>query len=69
MSARPLTAAAATYPHGADVELIPFDAGPTRDESSFELSADLTRHDGGLYGGTGAAASVIAMETASQQDA
>jgi acyl-CoA thioesterase len=58
-----------SYPSRADLDLIPFDQGPARNQGSFELTSDLARHDGTLYGGTGAAAAVIAMETASQQDA
>jgi acyl-CoA thioesterase len=57
------------YPHGADLKLIPFDLGPTRNQGSFELTADLARHDGSLYGGTGVAATVMAMEAATQRDA
>ena len=33
------------------------------------LTPDLTRHDGALYGGTGAAAAVMMMEAATQRDA
>jgi acyl-CoA thioesterase len=66
MSQRHDTVESATYPHGADLELIPFDPGSARNKGSFELTADLARHDGVLYGGTGAAATVMAMETATQ---
>jgi acyl-CoA thioesterase len=59
----------ATYPHGPDLELIPFDLGPAHNQGSFELTTDLARHDGILYGGTGVAAAVMAMETATQRDA
>jgi acyl-CoA thioesterase len=58
-----------SYPSSADLDLIPFDLGPTRNQGSFELTSDLARHDGTLYGGTGAAAAVMAMETASRQGA
>ncbi len=51
-----------TYPHRRDLELIPFDLGPARNRGSFELTTDLARHDGILFGGTGVAASVMAME-------
>lgn len=51
------------HPRAADLELIPFADG------SFELTPGLARHDGALYGGTGAAASVMAMEAATQRDA
>jgi acyl-CoA thioesterase II len=57
------------YPRAADLELIPVELDPTSSRGSFELTAGLTRHDGALYGGTGAAASVLAMEAASQRDA
>jgi acyl-CoA thioesterase len=57
------------YPRAADVELIPFRFGPTSSRGSFELTPGLARHDGALYGGTGAAASVVAMEAATQRDA
>jgi acyl-CoA thioesterase len=62
-------AESATYPHRADVDLIPFDQGPTRNQGSFQLTPGLARHDGVLYGGTGASAAVMAMETATQRDA
>jgi acyl-CoA thioesterase len=58
-----------SYPRAADLELIPFGFGPTPSRSSFELTPGLARHDGALYGGTGAAASVVAMEAATQRDA
>jgi len=56
------------YPHAADLALIPF-AGFDRGAVHFVLTPDLTRHDGALYGGTGAAAAVMAMEAATQRDA
>ncbi|HEX9529724.1 MAG TPA: acyl-CoA thioesterase domain-containing protein [Acidimicrobiales bacterium] len=65
----PRPTATATYPHGADLELIPFHQGPDRDECSFLLTDELARHDGLLYGGTAAAATVMAMEAATQRDA
>ena len=34
----------------------------------FELRGGLVRHDGALYGGTGLAVSVVAMEAATQRD-
>lgn len=60
-----------TYPRPADLELIPFQPGPGPGDASFsfELTHPLARHDGALYGGTGAAASVMAMEAATQRDA
>jgi acyl-CoA thioesterase len=62
-------AATETYPHPADLDLIPVDPMNGRDEGSFVLSPDLGRHDGRLYGGTAAAAAVMAMEAATQRDA
>jgi acyl-CoA thioesterase len=57
------------YPHAADLALIPFAVGSDRGAASFVLTPDLGRHDGALYGGTGAAAAVMMMETATQRDA
>src|SRR3954452_18263162 len=59
----------ATYPHAADLALIPCDIEPGRDRGSFELVPELCRFDGALYGGTGVAATVMAMEAATQRDA
>ena len=44
------------YPHAADLALIPFAIGSDPGAAHFVLTPDLTRHDGALYGGTGAAA-------------
>jgi acyl-CoA thioesterase len=58
------------YPHVRDLDLIPLgcdDQEPSR--GHFELTIDLARPDGALYGGTGVAASVMAMEAATQRDA
>jgi acyl-CoA thioesterase len=67
------------YPHAADLALIPFEFGPFefepfefgrgRSAAHFVLRPGLTRHDGALYGGTGAAAAVMLMEAATQRDA
>ncbi len=57
------------YPHAADLALIPFAIGSDRSVAHFVLTPDLTRHDGALYGGTGAAAAVMMMEAATQRDA
>src|SRR5690242_5946257 len=57
------------YPHAADLALIPFARGSDRGAAHFVLTPDLTRHDGALYGGTGAAAAVMMMEAATQRDA
>ncbi len=59
----------ASYPRAADLELIPLGFGSTSSRGSFELTPGLARHDGALYGGTGAAVSVMAMEAATQRDA
>jgi acyl-CoA thioesterase-2 len=59
----------ATYPHAADLALIPCELEPGRDRGSFELTPELCRFDGALYGGTGVAATVMAMEAATQRDA
>jgi len=59
----------AAYPHVADLDLINFELEPGRDRGSFELTPELCRFDGALYGGTGVAATVMAMEAATQRDA
>ena len=59
----------AALPHAADLALIPCELGPNRDRGSFELTPGLCRFDGALYGGTGVAATVMAMEAATQRDA
>jgi acyl-CoA thioesterase II len=59
----------AAYPHAADLALIPCELGPERDRGSFQLVPELCRFDGALYGGTGIAVSVMAMEAATQRDA
>ena len=58
-----------TYPRAPDLALIPCELGPGRDRGSFELTPELCRFDGALYGGTGVAATVMAMEAATQRDA
>jgi acyl-CoA thioesterase len=57
------------YPHATDLALIPFELGPDRSRGHFVLTPDLARHDGALYGGTGAGAAVMLMEAATQRDA
>jgi acyl-CoA thioesterase len=61
--------AADAYPHAADRALIPLEFEPGRRVAQFVLTRDLTRHDGALYGGTGAAVAVMMMESATQRDA
>src|SRR5580658_615248 len=57
------------HPRPADLEAL----GLVFDESlrigRFELVPKVARHDGGLYGGTAIAASVVAMEAATNRDA
>lgn len=60
---------AAVYPRAADLELIPLESGSTPGATRFRLTPTLARPDGALYGGTGAAATVMAMEAATQRDA
>jgi acyl-CoA thioesterase len=57
------------WPHDADLALIPFEIGAGGPAGSFTLTPDLCRFDGALYGGTGVAAAVMAMEAATQRDA
>jgi acyl-CoA thioesterase len=57
------------YPHATDLALVPLRFGADRNCSHFVLTKDLARHDGALYGGTGAATAVMAMEAATQRDA
>jgi acyl-CoA thioesterase len=59
----------AAFPHAADLALIPSELGPGGESGAFELLPELCRFDGALYGGTGVAATVMAMEAASQRDA
>jgi len=61
--------AADAYPHATDLALIPFRFGADCSRAQFELTPGLARHDGALYGGTGAAAAVMMMEAATQRDA
>lgn len=59
----------ASYPRPADLELIPLAPAGKPGDFCFELTPGLARPDGALYGGTGAAVSVMAMEAATQRDA
>lgn len=63
-----VTDAPPSHPRPADRELIPLRPGAAAGTSSFVLTPALARVDGVLYGGTGAAASVLAMEAATQRD-
>jgi acyl-CoA thioesterase len=58
-----------THPRAADLALIPCELAPDGQSGSFELIPELCRFDGALYGGTGVAATVMAMEAATQRDA
>jgi acyl-CoA thioesterase len=57
------------YPHAADLALIPLAIDSDGRAGHFVLTPDLARHDGVLYGGTGAAAAVMMMESATRRDA
>jgi acyl-CoA thioesterase len=65
---QPTAGRADAYPRAADLALIPFVTGSGPGAAHFVLTPDLTRHDGALYGGTGAAAAVMLMEGATQRD-
>jgi acyl-CoA thioesterase len=58
-----------TFPSRADQALIPVELDDGASSGSFVLTDALARHDGAMYGGTGAAAAVMAMEAATQRDA
>jgi acyl-CoA thioesterase II len=58
-----------TFPSRADLALIPVELDEDGSSGSFVLTSGLARHDGAMYGGTGAAAAVMAMEAATQRDA
>jgi acyl-CoA thioesterase len=55
--------------HASDLALIPLQFGDDRSRASFVLTPGLARHDGALYGGTGAAAAVMMMEATTERDA
>jgi acyl-CoA thioesterase II len=55
-------------PRAVDLARIPFAFDEPRTHSSFLLQPPLLRHDGALYGGTAIAASVMAMEAATDRD-
>jgi len=56
-------------PHPSDLDLFGLVVSEGGDSGRFELRGGLVRHDGALYGGTGLAVSVAAMEAATQRDA
>ena len=55
-------------PHPSDVALLGLDVDPDGQTGRFELVRGLVRHDGALYGGTGLAVAVAAMEAATDRD-
>ncbi len=55
-------------PRAVDLEAIPLAFDDARTGSSFVLQPPLLRHDGALFGGTAIAASVMAMEAATERD-
>ena len=55
-------------PHASDLELFGLIVAEGGGSGRFELRSGLVRHDGALYGGTGLAVSVAAMEAATQRD-
>lgn len=57
-----------TLPRESDLRLIPLTLDENGTHSSFVLEPRLQRHDGALYGGTAIAASICAMEAASQRE-
>ena len=55
-------------PHASDLELFGLVVSEDGGSGRFELVGGLVRHDGALYGGTGLAVSVVAMEAGTQRD-
>jgi acyl-CoA thioesterase II len=55
-------------PHASDLELFGLVVSEDGGSGRFELRGGLVRHDGALYGGTGLAVSVVAMEAATQRN-
>jgi acyl-CoA thioesterase II len=60
---RPVTA----FPNSNDLRMLGLSLGEDPLTSQFPLVPAVARHDGGLYGGTAIAASVVAMEAATQR--
>jgi len=56
-------------PHPTDLRLLNLSLDPEGGHGRFELIWGLGRHDGALYGGTGIAVSVAAMEAATGREA
>jgi acyl-CoA thioesterase len=57
------------FPRPADDRLIPIEFNDDRTRGRFELGEGHARFDGNMYGGTGIAAAVMAMEAATQRAA
>lgn len=57
-----------TLPRADDLRLIPLEIDDGGTRSRFLLQPPLLRHDGAIYGGTAIAASMLAMEAATQRD-
>ena len=55
-------------PHPSDLELFGLEVADDGQSGSFVLHSGLVRHDGALYGGTGLAVSIAAMEAATERD-
>jgi len=60
---RPVTA----FPDSNDLQMLGISIGEDPSGCQFTLVPAVARHDGGLYGGTAIAASVVAMEAATQR--
>lgn len=58
-----------TLPHPSDIDLLNLVVAADGQSGSFLLGPGLVRHDGALYGGTGLAVAVAAMEAATGRDA
>jgi acyl-CoA thioesterase len=54
-------------PHPSDIALLGLDVADDGQSGRFEVRSGLVRHDGALYGGTGLAVSVAAMEAATDR--
>ena len=57
-----------TLPRADDLRLIPLEIDDGGTRSRYLLQPPLLRHDGAIYGGTAIAASMMAMEAATQRD-
>jgi acyl-CoA thioesterase-2 len=55
-------------PHRSDVDLFGLEVAADGQSGRFVLDSGLVRHDGALYGGTGLAVSIAAMEAATERD-